>query len=242
MYPQATQHARAFIAILLVGSIAVAGCDNETATQDVESAAADTSGWVNLVEGDTVEGWKKLGGEANYRIEDGTVIGTSVPNSENTFLTTEKTYDDFILELETKVDTALNSGIQIRSQSTPDYRDGRVHGYQVEIDPSDRAWSGGIYDEARRGWLDDLSDNPEARAAFNNGEWNRYRIMAKGDSIKTWINGVPAARLRDTVDASGFIALQVHGTDKKRPMEVRWRNIRIKELNGNSSSSQQPME
>jgi hypothetical protein len=108
---------------------------------------------------------------------------------------------------------------------------GRVHGYQVEIDPSDRAWTGGIYDEARRGWLDDLGDNEPARRAFRPGEWNRLRIECRGDSIRTDLNGVRAADLTDALTPSGFIGLQVHGVgDRAEPLEVRWRNIRLKPL------------
>jgi hypothetical protein len=108
-----------------------------------------------------------------------------------------------------------------------------VHGYQVEIDPSDRGFSGGIYDEARRGWLFDLAGekNKKAREAFKRGAWNHYRIEARGDSIKTWINGVPIADLTDDVDASGLIALQVHAVaDDLAGKQVRWRNIRILDL------------
>ncbi len=90
-------------------------------------------------------------GNATYEVEDGIITGTTVADTPNTFLTTNEMYGDFIFEIEVKVDPVVNSGIQIRSNSFPYYRNGRVHGYQVEIDPSDRAWSGGIYDEARRG-------------------------------------------------------------------------------------------
>jgi hypothetical protein len=106
-----------------------------------------------------------------------------------------------------------------------------VHGYQVEIDPSKRAWTGGIYDEGRRGWLFDLKNNEAARHAFKPEAWNTFRIECKGDLIKTWLNGVPAAELHDAVTPSGFIALQVHGVGKKtEPLKVRFRKIRIKEL------------
>lgn len=202
------------------------------ATTSASAGMADDSKgeWKQLFDGKTLNGFKQLNGKAKYHVEDGAIVGTSVLNTPNSFLATEKEYGDFILELEVKVDTAMNSGIQIRSHSRPDFKDGRVHGYQIEIDPSERAYSGGIYDEGRRGWLQDLKDNEAARNAFRNGEWNKYRIEAIGSSIKTWINGIPAANLIDTVDASGFIALQVHSTKVERPMQVRWRNIRIQEL------------
>src|SRR5262249_30788074 len=150
---------------------------------------------------------------------------------------------DFILELEFKVQEGLNSGVQIRSQCFDEAKTvelggkkinipaGRVHGYQVEIDPSDRAWTGGIYDEGRRGWLNDLKDNEAARKAFKAGEWNKLRVECKGESIKTWLNGIAAADLKDGVTPSGFIALQVHGVGKKEePLEVRFRGLRLKEL------------
>ncbi len=136
----------------------------------------------------------------------------------------------------------MNSGIQIRSESYPDYQNGRVHGYQVEIDPEPRAWSGGIYDEGRRGWLCDLKNNEPARKAFKQGEWNHYRIQALGPSIKTWINGVPAADLQDDMTASGFIALQVHATDQDEPFEIRWRKIRIQDLSANTSTEPLPAD
>lgn len=217
-------------------------------------AAAAAESWQNLFDGQTMNGWVQRGGKAKYAVQDGCIVGTSVPGTPNSFLCTEKEYGDFILELEFKVDPKLNSGVQIRSQcfdantaltdkNGQPVKDakgrqlnapaGRVHGYQVEIDPSARAWSGGIYDEGRRGWLFNLKDKPEAQKAFKQNEWNKYRIECRGDSIKTWINGVPAADLKDGVTAKGFIALQVHGIGNdaaKAGTQVCWRNVRIQLL------------
>ncbi len=199
-------------------------------------------GWVNLVDND-LSNWVQRGGKANYRVEDGEVVGSSVPNTSNSFLCTKKDYSDFILEVDFKVQEGLNSGVQVRSHAYDEPKTyewkgkeikvaaDRVHGYQVEIDPSERAWSGGIYDEGRRGWLDDLKDNEAARKAFKPGDWNHFRIECRGDHIQTWINGVPAADLTDSMTHSGFIALQVHGVgDREEPMVVRWRNVKLKEL------------
>lgn len=199
-----------------------------------------------IFDGKSLNGWTQKGGKAEYRVEDDQIIGISKKGTPNSFLCTQKMYSNFILELEYKVDPALNSGIQIRSNMYEEDKiykwvdakgdekqkkvsAGRVHGYQVEIDPSERAWSGGIYDEGRRGWLNNLKGNDPARNAFKQNEWNHYRIVANGDSIKTWINGVPAADLKDDMTATGFIALQVHSF-KEDGHEVRWRNIRLKEL------------
>ncbi len=196
-------------------------------------AADAEKGFLPLFDGKTLDGWKQHGGKARYAVEDGAIVGTSAPNTPNSFLCTENTYGDFILELEFRGDSALNSGVQIRSEV--DAND-RVFGYQVEIDPSARAWSGGIYDEGRRGWLNDLKKNEPARKAFKRDEWNKFRVEAKGDSIKTWINGVAAADLNDSKTPRGFIGLQVHGVGKKtEPLHVRFRNLRIKELEPNPS-------
>jgi len=185
--------------------------------------------WTELFNGENLEGWVQKGGKALYKAENGMIIGTTVPNTENSFLCTEQIYNDFILELEVMVDTALNSGIQIRSN---EYQNGRVHGYQVEIDPSTGGYSGGIYDEARRGWLQYLDENDPGRKAFQVGKWNHYRIEAIDHSLKTWINGIMCANVTDEENDSGFISLQVHGVDvKNKPwtegIQVKWRNIRI---------------
>ncbi|HRO71278.1 MAG TPA: DUF1080 domain-containing protein [Chitinophagaceae bacterium] len=204
----------------------------------IATNAQTGDGWQNLFNGKDLQGWKLLNGRAKYEVKNGEIVGTTVPNEPNSFLATEQEYGNFILELELFVDTSLNSGIQIRSLSQPDYQNGRVHGYQVEIDPSKRAWSGGLYDEARRGWLYTLELNPAAKKAFKNFQWNKYRIECIGHTIRTWVNGVPAAHVLDAETASGFIALQVHSVNEKRKegKKVRWRNIRIRTENLNATA------
>ncbi len=186
-------------------------------------------GWKPLFNGKNFDGWKQLNGEAKYTVENGVIVGRTVHGTPNSFMTTEKNYGDFVLELELMVDNSMNSGVQFRSLSKPDYNDGRVHGYQMEIDPSDRAWSGGIYDEARRGWLYPLDLNPTAQKAFKKDAWNKYRIEAVGNTIRTFINDVPCAHLIDDMTLEGFICLQVHSIpkDAKEGTEVKWKNIKI---------------
>jgi len=196
-------------------------------------ASAAGGDWQSLFDGQTLNGWVQKNGKAKYTVEDGVIVGTTVLNSANSFLCTEKMYTDFILELEFLVEGGMNSGIQIRSHSYKNYSNYRVHGYQVEIDPSTRAWSGGIYDESRRGWLFDLKGKPEAQKAFKQGQWNHYRIEAIGNRIRTWVNGVPAADLTDDMTAKGFIALQVHSS-KEADQKIKWRNIRIQDLTAKS--------
>ncbi len=211
-----------------------------------EPAKADGES-IPLFNGKNLDGWVTHGGDAKYGVENGEIVGRSVPNTSNSFLCTTKDYRDFILELDFKADADLNSGVQVRSEFVEDgktvksagktikgSRGGKVFGYQVEIDPDvkrGRLWTGGIYDEGRRGWLKDLKDNEAARKAFKPGEWNHLRIECRGDMIKTWVNGVPAAELHDSATPTGFIGLQVHGVkDKKEPLEVRFREIKLKEI------------
>ncbi len=184
-----------------------------------------------LFNGRDLAGWKQLNGKARFDVRDGVIVGTTVPDEPNSFLATERNYQDFILELEFQCDSTMNSGIQFRSESRPDYQNGRVHGYQMEIDPSDRAWSGGIYDEGRRLWLYTLEYNPAAKSAYKKQGWNHYRIECIGQTVRTWVNGVPAAYLVDDMPTRGFIALQVHaiGRPEDAGKQIRWRNIRIRE-------------
>lgn len=188
-------------------------------------------GWTPLFDGKTLDGWVQRGGKAVYSVKDGAIVGETRPNTDNSFLCTTKAYGDFELEFEFKVDNELNSGVQFRSNSVLGFKNGRVHGYQAEIDPSDRAFTGGIYDEARRGvFLQDLSKNEKGRKAFKRGAWNKYRIVARGDHLQTWVNGVLCADMHDDMTKTGFIALQVHAVgDRKDPLHVMWRNIRIKD-------------
>jgi hypothetical protein len=190
-------------------------------------------GWTNLFNGKDLTGWKQLNGEAEYHVENGMIVGTTVANTPNSFLATQQNFSDFVLELEMFMEEDFNSGMQFRSQSRPDYMNGRVHGYQCEVDPSDRAWSAGIYDEARRGWLYPVDLNPDAKTAFKDGEWNHYRIECIGPDIKTWLNGVAVAHLIDDMTPEGFIALQVHSIrdESMAGRRIMWRNIRIKTEN-----------
>ncbi|MDL2213632.1 DUF1080 domain-containing protein [Bacteroides sp. OttesenSCG-928-J23] len=185
--------------------------------------------WEPLFNGKNLKGWKKVNGKAQYLVKDGAIVGISRLNTPNTFLATAKDYSDFILEYDFKVEGMLNSGVQVRSQSLKSYKDGRVHGYQIEIDPAPRAWTGGIYDEARRGWLYPLTQNPSARTAFKAGEWNKVRVEAIGNSIRTWVNGVACANVWDDMTPKGFIALQVHSINKLEEVgqTISWKDIRI---------------
>ncbi|TAK92578.1 MAG: DUF1080 domain-containing protein [Verrucomicrobia bacterium] len=218
--------------------------------------ATAAENWQPLFNAKDLAGWVQHGGKATYTIEGNEIVGTSAPETPNTFLCTAKTYGDFILEYDFKVDERLNSGVQIRSECFDTEKEvtwkgktikiaaGRVHGYQIEIDPEvkkDRWWSAGIYDEGRRGWLFPADGNKEqaakftelGRKIFKRGDWNHVRAEVIGDSFKTWLNGTPCADIHDSMTPRGFIALQVHNIGKEKDKlgtQVRWRNLRIAEI------------
>ncbi len=233
-------------------SLALTGCADQPSKTSV-----------SLFNGKDLTGWVQRGGKAKYSIDGDAIVGASVTGTPNSFLCTEKTYGDFVLEYDFKVDPRLNSGVQIRSEclaipkeitwegKTIKVPAGRVHGYQVEIDPDvprKRMWSAGIYDEGRRGWLYPAAGNKEQEAAFSEQgqrifkaeDWNHVRVEAIGDSIKTWLNGTPCADIKDSMTPRGFIALQVHGIGSekdKEGAEVRWRNLKITEASAPAAAA-----
>jgi len=190
---------------------------------------AGAQSWTNLFDSGNLDGFEKRNGTAEYKLEGDELIGISALETPSTYLCTKEKFSDFILEVDVKVEVGLNSGIQFRSNSLPDYRNGQVHGYQCEIDPSERKWSGGIFDQSRRGWIYPVTMNEPGRQAFQNGQWNKYRIEAIGNEIRTWINGVQVTNLVDAMTAEGFIAFQVHSirNEEQDGLTVRWKGARV---------------
>lgn len=189
---------------------------------------------VNLFDGKTLNGWNRIAGKADYKAEKGEIVGTTVINSGNSFLVTKEAYRDFVLELDAKIEsTESNSGIQIRSHFDGASHKGKVYGQQIEIDPSARSWSGGVYDEDRRQWLYPLDLNAKAKTAFKTGQYNHIKIECIGNETKTWINQIPVAYVADTLDREGFIGLQVHAvtTPEQAGKKVYFKNIRIQTSN-----------
>lgn len=201
--------------ILLCGLIAAA----IPAIQPAAAQPADE--FVNLI-GDDLSNWINPFEWGEASLEDGVI---SLCGDQKWFLVSDTTYRDFVLEAEVRVPEGGNSGIQFRSHYEPN----RLWGYQAEVDPSDRAWSGGLYDEGRRGWLAPLEgeERADARAAFRGGEWNAYRIKAQGEHIEIWLNGIKTTDFRDDEDLEGYIALQHHGEDG---FVYEFRNVRVKRL------------
>jgi hypothetical protein len=199
------------------------------------TVSAEEKAYKSIFDGKTLKGWAQRNGTATYRIENEVIIGKTKEGSPNSFLCSDREYSNFDLKFDVKVDEGLNSGVQIRSQTRGGYR-GRVNGPQVEIESSGEngAEAGYIYGEAAGGWM-----TPKAKLIphkhFKDGEWNSYRVLAKDAHIKVWINGNLISDLtheeKFKTHPKGFIGLQVHGIGKKKgPFEVRWRNLKLKEL------------
>lgn len=209
----------------------------------IAAAEADDKGFVSLFDGKSLDGWAVRGGKAAYKVEDGQIVGTTVEGSPNTFLCTKKDYGDFELIFEVKCHPDLNSGVQIRSHTyekdtvPPSAKNkrvrpaGDVYGYQVEIASNGNA--GRVWDEARHTKWHDPEPSEATKKAYKAGEWNTFRVLAQGDHIRVWVNDTPVADFRDKEDATGFIGLQVHGIKAGTgPFEVRWKNIRIRDVKG----------
>ena len=193
------------------------------------ATAAPDDGWQPLFDGKTLNGWKNPYDWGDARVEDGEI---RLKGNKKFFLCTEKPYADFIFEADIKMpEGKANSGFMFRCHVEKN----RVTGYQAEVDPSDRKWSGGFYDEGRRRWLDPKRGDEasvkafRARAGdcFKRTDWNTYRIHCEGDRIRISVNGVQTVDARDSVDARGYLALQHHG---EKGQVYRFRNLRIKVL------------
>ena len=230
--------------LLTAVGLAVSACD----VPEAEAPPAAEAEWQPLFDGEALEGGRIVGDTARFYVEDGMIVGEALLEGGG-YLATERTYDDFILEADVKIDPHFNSGIQFRSapldrdtttlflngrleRQERTWEAGRIAGYQIEVDPSERAWSGGLYEPSGRGWLVSLVDKPEAQAAFKPDDWNTFRIEARGDTIRTWVNGVPVVDTTDAVRSTGFIGLQAHSAhgEEDAGEKVYWRNLRIRPL------------
>ncbi|MCB1124394.1 MAG: DUF1080 domain-containing protein [Verrucomicrobiae bacterium] len=227
--------------LLVISAMLIAACSGP-------KGSSSHTMTMDLFNGTSLDGWQNFGGGKFY-VQDGMIVGEAAPGFPNSFLATNAMFQDFELEVDFKIDPLLNSGIQIRSNVYPEetttirwgglfkddgskdvkervWEQGRFWGYQVEIDPTERGWTGALYEEGGRGFL----HTPETTDAYKPGEWNHFKIVAKGDHMQTWLNGKPIADVHDDLTPSGYIALQLHGignSKEKIGQKVYWRNIRI---------------
>lgn len=211
---------------LLALGASMVGC----AANRVDPERTATGEWQSLMDGTTLEGWHNPYEWGEAWVENGEI---RLRADKKFFLVTDSTFRDFVFEGEVMVpDTASNAGFMFRANVEKN----KVYGYQAEVDPKGRRWSGGLYDESRRGWLNPPADDTVAGRVFREGpgrafkpdQWNAYRIEARGDSLKIWVNGELTTAYRDTTDREGQIGIQHHGEAGK---VYRYRTLRIRELN-----------
>jgi len=179
------------------------------------------SAQTSLFNGKDLSGWKIYGTEKWY-VEDGLLVCESGPDQAYGYLATDKHYKNFELTLEFKQEASGNSGVFIRSTV-----DGiKVSGWQVEVAPSG-LHTGGIYESYGRGWL--IKPDAEKEKVLNEGEWNKMKIVANGDTVTSYLNGVEMVSITDAKIGAGegSVALQIHDGGG---IKVKWRNIKIKEL------------
>ncbi len=200
------------------------------------------SNWVDLFNENNFSGWEIKQGKANFQInKDNVITATTILDSPSTYMGTVQEYDDFILEYEIYATPGLNSGVQFRSFVNDI---GQVYGYQCELDTDEfRSWTGGIYDQSRRNlFLYPLTRNEKGKKAFKNGVWNKVRVEAIGNTIRTWVNGVQCSNLIDDTSKTGFIAMQLHSINSEKDLGkvVKWKNMRI--LTSNLEKNRWPVE
>ncbi|MEL6859555.1 MAG: DUF1080 domain-containing protein [Pseudomonadota bacterium] len=220
-----TKPMRKAVVAVLSSTIALAGCVHELGSKDEESR------WVELFDGHSLEGWTQVNGLAPYSVEGDAIRGTNIFDTPNSFLATNDAYSDFVLEFESRSIGDANSGVQFRTDLAPGTWSG-VIGYQLDIDPTARRWTGGIYHEGAHVWRHSMARNPDCQAAYKYGAWNRYRIEAVGPVMATWVNDVACAHMVGDHHAAGVIALQIHDIgqeEKYRGSFTEWRKIRVLE-------------
>lgn len=196
------------------GAIVVA---DETAYDDLE--------FVDLFDGETLDGWRNPYDRGEANVEDGVIC---LKADKKFFLVTERgDYADFVFEAEIMLPPTgkANSGLMFRANVEPN----RVYGYQAECDPTPRGWTGGLHDEDRRRWLFPKKGEEQKVTLLQapQGEWIKYRIVCRGDSLKIFVNDDLKTAYVDDVDAAGHFGLQHHG---EKGQVYRFRNIRVAEL------------
>jgi hypothetical protein len=223
-----------------------------------KNKSSEKEAWHDLFDGKTLAGWRVLNqdwthpdSKPDFYVENNMIVCNTTMNNEGGYLVSEKSYSNFILEFDVKIDTSLNSGLQCRSRmwdkdtatvylagdvkgtrTMTKWQKGYVWGYQIEVDPSKRAWSGGLYEPGNRGWIVTLKENEAGRKAFKPMDWNHFKIIMNGNKIQTWVNDVVTVDTTDDMSASGFLGLQFHGAyyEWQKDKKSMWKNIRIKEL------------
>ena len=201
----------------------------------VHSQAQQAKEWKTIFNGKNFDGWSIIGGAGKVNIDDGAIkLGQTANTLEHTFIHTNKTYKDFILEVDCKRDAGFFYGILFRAQPAPDTAHVRLYGYQSKVDHNPkRNWTGGIFDDFGNTWnwmYTPVNDQRAQKALKPAGEWDHYRIEAIGDNIKVWLNNIPISNIFNSKYGEGYIALKIHflGNNAEKEKNAAWiKNIKI---------------
>lgn len=206
----------------------------DTMLLNTDSEPELKEGFESLFNGTDLSGWTPKGGTCKFEAKDGCIVGECVPGSNSTYLCTESAeFEDFVFTCDMKWEVDGNSGVMLRADSKPGKKgEETVFGPQAEMEgfEKDRGWSGGIYGQSCGGMMYPLwhKEHVAARAALKKEGWNRLTISAKGNVVKTWVNGVPCAHWEDDgTYPKGFFGLQIH---KGKQGKVLWKNLMVKPL------------
>lgn len=207
----------------------VSGAEESGVSVQAE-ATVDGPPWVDVFAESPLSDWRRVGGRAEFEEIDRILVATIRAGHQTTFLCGDKVWGDFELNCQFRIDPGLNAGILIRSRPDSGRNEERVEGLQVEIDSSERGWTGALYDQGRKSWLATLEARPEVRGAFKQDQWNSLRVLAKGDSVTTWVNDVLAVSVTNSPVRSGIMAIQIHSTKLTEPTSLRIREFRARLL------------
>lgn len=184
------------------------------------------SGWTALFNGKDLSGWKNNGYE-KWVVDNGTILCESTANKYG-YLTTEKTYKNFVLHLKFKGEAEGNSGVFVHSRITgidPEHGPD-IEGMQVEVDPGKGKHTGGLYESGGRGWV--AMPTAEGENALKPREWNDLKVAVQGPQVTTYLNGVKVVDYTDPAPkfTDGVVALQIHTGGG---VKMRWKEIEIQE-------------
>ncbi|WP_326570805.1 ThuA domain-containing protein [Actinacidiphila glaucinigra] len=192
------------------------------AVGQVKADCKPQTGYRDLFNGHTSEGWKQAG-PGKFNVVDGEL---RTEGGMGLLWYQAKEFGAYSLKFDWKMDGDDNSGVFVGFPASDDPWSAVDKGYEIQIDASDAPdrTTGSVYSFK--------SANLKARDQVLRppGQWNSYEIKVQGERLQVFLNGVkindftntdPVRSLKD-----GYIGLQNHGADD----QVSFRNIQIKEL------------
>jgi hypothetical protein len=197
---------------MLAAAVAAAALSTVHLAQKASGQTGD--GWTVIFDGKSLDGWNKVGGDTNWRIEDGAVVADKLGGKDAAFLVSKNSYKDFMLHIEFWASDDSNSGIYMRCQDPNKLTDRSCYEANIFDQRKDPTYGTG-------GIVHFVEVNPMPKAG---GKWNTYEITAKGRNLTVVLNGKKTAELNNGLFAEGPIGLQ-HGAGT-----IKFRKVSVKPL------------